>query len=148
MCKVRGFTLVEILIVVIILGILAAIVIPQFTSASTEARHNSVAATLKTLRGQLALFKIQHHDRWPNLGNGPTNYWAIMLGKSNASDIGPEAGAADGKLGPYLRSAPVNPVNGKSAVGNIRNANFGWMYNPDNGNIQALDATGNNVLPY
>ncbi len=34
-----GFTLVEILIVVVILGILAAIVIPQFTEASTEAKN-------------------------------------------------------------------------------------------------------------
>ena len=44
--KNRGFTLVEILIVVIILGILAAIVIPQFTSASSDARNSSVASTL------------------------------------------------------------------------------------------------------
>ena len=47
----KGFTLVEILIVVIILGILAAIVIPQFTNASNDARNNSVASTLQTLRG-------------------------------------------------------------------------------------------------
>ena len=37
-----GFTLVEILIVVIILGILAAIVIPNFTNASTDARRASL----------------------------------------------------------------------------------------------------------
>ncbi len=42
----RAFTLVEILIVVVILGILAAIVIPQFTSASEEAAANSTHSQL------------------------------------------------------------------------------------------------------
>ena len=45
-----GFTLVEILIVVIILGILAAIVIPQFTNASQDARNSSLLSQLQTLR--------------------------------------------------------------------------------------------------
>lgn len=48
--KPHGFTLVEILIVVIILGILAAIVIPQFTSASQNARVSGTLSTLQTLR--------------------------------------------------------------------------------------------------
>ena len=58
----RGFTLVEILIVVIILGILAAIVIPQFTNASQNARESSLQSTLQTLRSQIQLYKLQHGD--------------------------------------------------------------------------------------
>src|SRR5512137_530721 len=61
----RGFTLVEILIVVVILGILAAIVIPQFTQASTEAKQNSLASDLQTLRSQIELYKVQHNDTAP-----------------------------------------------------------------------------------
>ncbi len=63
----RGFTLVEILIVVVILGILAAIVIPQFTQASTEAKTNSLCSDLQTLRSQIELYKVQHNDTPPAL---------------------------------------------------------------------------------
>ncbi|MHC4171078.1 MAG: type II secretion system protein [Planctomycetota bacterium] len=60
-----GFTLVEILIVVVILGILAAIVIPQFTEASTEAKTSSLMTDLQTMRSQIELYKIQHNDDLP-----------------------------------------------------------------------------------
>ena len=80
--KSRGFTLVEILIVVIILGILAAIVIPQFTNASTDAKNNSTSSTLQTLRGQIELFKIQHGDTPP----ASTALWTVLLGKTNVTD--------------------------------------------------------------
>jgi len=55
----RGFTLIEILIVVVILGILAAIVIPQFTSASDQAAVSSVRSQLQTLRSQVHLYQVQ-----------------------------------------------------------------------------------------
>src|SRR5438034_9855462 len=58
-----GFTLVEILIVVIVLGILAAIVIPQFTSASQDARKNSLVSQLQTIKAQLELTRLQHLDK-------------------------------------------------------------------------------------
>jgi len=67
----RGFTLVEILIVVIILGILAAIVIPQFTEASSEARVSNLMTNLQTIRSQLLLYKTQHKEAYPAADTGP-----------------------------------------------------------------------------
>lgn len=56
----RAFTLIEILIVVVILGILAAIVIPQFTDASQEASASNLASQLQTIRSQVELFNVQN----------------------------------------------------------------------------------------
>ena len=55
----KAFTLIEILIVVVILGILAAIVIPQFTDASDQANVASMKSQLQTMRSQIELFRIQ-----------------------------------------------------------------------------------------
>ena len=61
----QGFTLVEILIVVVILGILAAIVIPQFTNASETARASSLNTQLQSIRSQLELYQLQHNGEYP-----------------------------------------------------------------------------------
>ena len=101
----RGFTLVEILIVVIILGILAAIVIPQFTNASTDARRNSTSSLLQTLRSQIELYKLQHGDVKPDL----VTSWAPLTTTSTYAGT---------TFGPYMQQIPKNPLNGNSAVAN------------------------------
>src|SRR5438093_10224468 len=97
-----GFTLVEILIVVIILGILAAIVIPQFTNASQDARESSLLSQLQTLRSQIELYKLQHMDKLPNL----VANWDPLTTKTDSAGA---ASAAPDAFGPYMQSAPTNP---------------------------------------
>ncbi|MEO1510630.1 MAG: prepilin-type N-terminal cleavage/methylation domain-containing protein, partial [Planctomycetota bacterium] len=58
--QLRGFTLVEILIVVVILGILAAIVVPQFTNAAEEARGGNLASQIRSIENQLELFRARN----------------------------------------------------------------------------------------
>ena len=103
----KGFTLVEILIVVVILGILAAIVIPQFTNASTEAQTSSLCADLQTMRSQIELYKIQHTDQLPPIIYA--DFVKAMTGctlKDGTLDV--VAGTA-GALGPYMQKIPSNP---------------------------------------
>jgi len=108
-----GFTLVEILIVVIILGILAAIVIPQFTEASNDARESSLVSNMQTLRSQFELYKVQHLDVYPwNSGttdapvlDSSDNTIARLISKSDADGTL----NATGTFGPYMQTVPCNP---------------------------------------
>ena len=69
----RGFTLIEILIVVVILGILASIVVPQFSNASQEATASSIRSQLQTIRGQVELLRVR------NAGALPTSFDDLIM---------------------------------------------------------------------
>ncbi len=122
-----GFTLVEILIVVVILGILAAIVIPQFTDASTEAKFASLASNLQMLRAQIELYKIQHNDNPPS---SIANFVAQMTGTTDVN------GASTGSdFGPYMRDIPVEPFTNVATV--TAAGSTGWNYTVGTGEIWA-----------
>jgi general secretion pathway protein G len=141
-----GFTLVEILIVVIILGILAAIVIPQFTEASNDARESSLRSDLQTTRSQIELYKVQHLEKLPSQkvdGTADTaaNFLARMTGKTDQDGTLNAAG----KYGLYFQSFPTNPFNNLNTVLFGTADTFtpdnttGWYFNTADGKIFAND---------
>jgi general secretion pathway protein G len=131
-----GFTLVEILIVVIILGILAAIAIPQFSNASAQSRVNSLMGQIKTLRAQIELFKIQHTDVIPDL---VANQWAQLLNTTNPT--GAVDATAAGIYGPYVNKTPANPLNSNTTVAAGAGAGVGWVYDVTSGQLTATNQT-------
>lgn len=162
----RGFTLVEILIVVVILGILASIVIPQFSSASHEARENTLKDDLRYLRTQIEVYTAQHRDAAPgypagNRAGEPTVELFLEQLTRYTDQFGHSSPTAspDYPFGPYLSKMPVNPLNGLDTILLVTGESMpaadgstGWIYNPQTrriiANLTGSDADGTAYSSY
>jgi len=161
-----GFTLVEILIVVVILGILAAIVIPQFTSASTEAKESALVSDLQSIRSQIELYKIHHNDNLPGtqaatIDNGSGLFPTAMTSRTNQDGlVGTDPTLF--RFGPYMQRIPDNPFCGtvgaendvtesatRIAAGAVGDDSTGWWFvtsGTDAGLFQANDDMSNELV--
>jgi general secretion pathway protein G len=138
----KGFTLVEILIVVIILGILAAIVIPQFTNASEDARKSNMRSQLQTLRSQIELYKLQHRDSPPpeaSFWNHLTMYTTDDVTDAPDNVVGT---AAAPKFGPYMQAPAINPLTNSSTIAAAAAPGVGWVYDEATGELHGVSKLG------
>lgn len=121
--RTRGFTLVELLIVVVILGILAAIVIPRFAGASEQSRSATLKKLLQTMRSQISLYEAEHGDG-PGYVNGGAPSLGVLASANVVENQLTEPTNGDGHwlasppwdCGPYLMEWPINPINGQSEL--------------------------------
>ncbi len=131
-----AFTLVEVLIVILILAVLAAIVVPQFTSAAANARDSSLKMDLMRVRTQLQIYQAQHRGSWPTLAN----FVAQMTQASDATGATAAPGTDGYPYGPYLLAIPVNPLLPSDVVSNGAVGSSGWYYDEATGEFLANDS--------
>jgi general secretion pathway protein G len=153
--RTDGFTLVELLIVVIILGILAAVVIPQFTSSTADAQVANLTQNLQAMRSATELYKAQHNNVYPGYPVGGGTPTAALLkdqmlkaSKKDGSTAAP--GTTGYGFGPYLKSdLPKNPFNDLNTVMIIADGtamptagddSTGWVFKPQTGEFRCNSA--------
>ena len=125
----KAFTLVEVLIVVAIIGIMAAIVIPTFRGHIQQAKEAAAKDDLRILRNAIELYASQHNGVPPGYsGNKPTGL-VTPLNVYNQLFF----------KGKYLSGLPKNPFNDRQTIEVLPNGlNFptnaagttGWIYQP------------------
>ncbi len=145
----RGFTLVELLIVVVVLGILAGIVLPSFNSSTEDSKVSAVTQNLSVLRSAVDLYKAQHSDNYPGYGSGgtpdATTFTNQLTMASKKDGTTSAVGTTGYALGPYLKTGiPANPFNGKTTITMVAdNAAIpaaddatGWFYKAKTGEVK------------
>jgi prepilin-type N-terminal cleavage/methylation domain-containing protein len=157
MIRAKAFTLVEILIVVVLLGVLAMIVIPTVASSTISAKESALATDLNLLRRLILIYKCQHLEVGPGYPDGDSAQSPIeqtfVEQVTMASNIHGETapvGSAGFNRGPYVMKIPVNPLNELSTVQMLGNGeefpaeadnSHGWIYKAATSEIRA-DSTG------
>lgn len=169
----RGFSLVELVIVVVVLGLLAAIAVPRISRGTISAAESTLRKDLMTMRSAINHYAAEHHGDHPgqHRADGSRNndgtlddFVGQMLHYTNPGGQIVDADHPNA-LGPYLVGPPrLNVGVNAGSNGNKMQFDFspelqaddnipvGWLYNPVTGNIiansQASDSRGKRYQDY
>ena len=136
----RGFSLLEMLLVVVIIGLVAAIAIPRMSRGAAGAADAALTGNLAVLRDAIDRYATEHAGTFPtaaNIANQLTLY---------SSSAGATSATKDTTYiyGPYVRKAPALPVGAKkggSGIAAADGASVGWIYTETTGDIKANTTT-------
>jgi prepilin-type N-terminal cleavage/methylation domain-containing protein len=127
--KQAGFTLIEMLIVVLLLGILAMLIIPQISVSTDDARQNTLHSNLGSMRNAIELYYHQHNETYPGendvlgapAGTVAAAQTAFLAQLTQYTDINGHVAVAQDAThiyGPYIKATtlPTNPYNDDNSV--------------------------------
>jgi prepilin-type N-terminal cleavage/methylation domain-containing protein len=125
----RAFSIAELMIVVAIIGILAALVVPYFQNYAIEAKEAAAKDNLRILRSAIELYAAQHGGVAPGYDLDDIN------NQATAESFAKQMVGAGG----CLRKMPRNPFNNLDTMHIIGNSealpaqatgDYGWIYKP------------------
>lgn len=163
-----GFTLIEILIVVILMGILATIIIPQISVSTEDAKINSLKTNLSNMRSAVELYYFQHNNKYPGMndiagaatavdGTATIAFGEQLTKYTDINGVVSNSKTGSYIFGPYLSGAtlPSNPYNNKFnaecdagetdiTVRDSTGATGGWKFYTQTGIFIAADGAHDN----
>ncbi len=172
--KHSAFSMVELVIVIVILGIIAAIAIPRISSGSKNAGETALRANLATIRNGIDWYYGEHNSTFPGSKDAGGTFGAAGSADAFTNQLTKytkTSGAVSADLdsafpfGPYVRGAfPALPVGSNAGKSNVKivakatplangdtDATSGWIYNPTTGQFIAnlpVAEVGNDGTPY
>lgn len=131
-----GFTLVELLVVIVVLAVLAAIVLPKFVDSSRRSKEAALRSDLKLYRNAISLFHTDC-DSYPAALSDLAVTSAPATGKDSAGND--KAIVAANWHGPYVQAVENDPVSGAAFTYSTTNPTVGKVTSSAAGN--GLDGT-------
>jgi len=126
--KERAFTLIELMIVVAIIGILAAVAIPKFSDMLEKAREGATKGNVGAIKSAISIYYGDNSGVWP----GDISAAAF---KNYLEKIPPVKVTHPAKLGGNTLSGTATVVTVVSASGVFTSTTDGWKYNYTDGNV-------------